>query len=106
MSRTPPRHPLRSLLRLLLVGGAVALSLAPALAVAARPQQPFAAAAVFPPWWSPARIDAAVADIGAVTGHGRFAAVVALTGGADLEQRLKQAGAWAVVDPRLAGCAS
>ncbi|MGA0545492.1 hypothetical protein ACO2Q1_09470 [Brevundimonas sp. VNH65] len=86
--------------------GVVLISVAPAIAVAGKPDQPFAAAAVFPPWWDRARVEAAVVDFGVVTGHGRFGAVVSVTGGAQLEQQLKQAGAWAVLDPRFAGCNS
>jgi hypothetical protein len=104
MSRNSSRSHFPYILWGLSIASAVVISLAPALAVAARPEQPFAVAAVFPPWWSRARVETAVADIGVVTGHGRLGAVVSLTGGADLERQLKMAGAWAVLDPRLAGC--
>ena len=94
----------RPLLKAALIGAVMAASLVPALAVAARPIQPFAAAAIFPPWWSRDRVEAAVADLGTVTRHGRVPAVVSLTGGEDLQRQLFAAGAWLVIDPRLTTC--
>ena len=101
----PLRLP-RTLLRVSAITAVMAASLIPALAVAARPTQPFAAAAIFPPWWSRDRVEAAVADLGTVTRHGRLPAVVSLMGGEDLQQQLLKAGAWIVIDPRLAACGS
>jgi hypothetical protein len=96
----------RTLLRVSAIGAVMAASLVPALAVAARPTQPFAAAAIFPPWWSRDRVEAAIEDLGTVTRRGRLPTVVSLTGGADLQRQLLKAGAWVVIDPRLATCAS
>lgn len=91
------------------VGAVAALaiigSLVPALAVAARPQDPFVVAAAFPAWWSPERVEAAAQSAGAVSRSGRFNIVV-VYGGADVGLRLSKNGAWAILDPSIADCIS
>lgn len=101
----PQRLP-RTLLRVSVIGAVIAASLAPALAVAARPTQPFAAAAIFPFWWSRQRVEAAVADLAVTVRPGRLPAVVSVTGGEALHHQLREAGAWILIDPRLVACAS
>ncbi|QTC92221.1 hypothetical protein IFJ75_04780 [Brevundimonas goettingensis] len=76
------------------------------LAAAARPTQPFAAAAVFPLWWSRQRVETAVADLAMTARPGRLPAVINVTGGATLHHQLREAGAWILLDPRLVTCAS
>tara|TARA_R110002167_G_scaffold279204_3_gene485103 strand:- start:267 stop:593 length:327 start_codon:yes stop_codon:yes gene_type:complete len=87
-----------------LVVAAVLATLVPALAVAARPSEPWTAAAVFPPWWSADRIHRAANTAGQVTSSGRSANVVVVWGGTDLAPRLRAAGAWLILDPGFAGC--
>lgn len=87
--------------------GALAIisSLVPALAVAARPNDPFVVAAAFPLWWTPERVEAAARSAGSVSRSGRFNIVV-VYGGADVGQQLSRNGAWAILDPRIANCVS
>jgi len=92
------------LLHLAALIGMIAATAAPALAIAARPVQPFAVAAVFPPWWTGDRVRSAIDPMDAVTSEGRLATVVVVYGGSGLEQRLRTAGAWMILDPRIADC--
>ena len=65
-------------------------------------------AALFPPWWSAARSVLAAAGAGSILSAGALPFVVMIapedTGSYD---RLREAGAWAILDPqRLTGCSS
>jgi len=82
----------------------IALTAVPAAAAAARPVTPFAVAAVFPPWWSAARVRSAVVPVGEISATGRAATIVSVIGGADLSQRLRAAGAWLILNPEIVGC--
>jgi hypothetical protein len=76
------------------------------LALKPMPDKPVAA--LFPPWWSAARVMASAAGTnGAIVRFGGFQTVLILAaGGPDLTDRLRRAGAWLVVDPGiLGGCA-
>lgn len=82
----------------------VALSLFAAVAVDAQPRTPGRVAAVFPPWWSAARIVGAAASAGDIAGAGGAPFVVILRGDpANLAERAKSAGAVLLLDPALAG---
>ena len=70
---------------------------------AVRPRAPFAVAAVFPPWWSAARIAAAAESAGEITGRGAFANIVILYGDAGLVERVGRAGAIVALDPTIPG---
>ncbi|NBB51356.1 hypothetical protein GVN24_24020 [Rhizobium sp. CRIBSB] len=96
--------PVRSLKRVVLCAGVVVLTAVPALAVAARPSQPFAVAAVFPPWWTATQARSAVDPLDQASSQGRFANVVIVYGAPGLQQRLRNAGAWLLLDPGLVGC--
>jgi hypothetical protein len=91
-------------------GAAVCLALAlgslgPVAMIAARPADPGMVAAVFPPWWSTARILAAAATAGRLTAVGRWSSVVVVRGDEYAAARLKSAGALLLIDPRAAiGC--
>lgn len=92
--------------RVLEILAAVALILttaAPATVAASRPRAPFAAAAVFPPWWSETRIAEAAGAAGQIAGRGAFANIVVLYGDAGLVDRIHQAGALMTMDPTIPG---
>ncbi|RYC30866.1 hypothetical protein D3273_16915 [Lichenibacterium minor] len=58
-------------------------------------------AAVFPPWWSPARAAAAAAGAGSVAGMGAWRSVVIVRGdAAGLALRLRRSGALLTLDAR------
>jgi len=62
-------------------------------------------AAVFPPWWNPARVALAAMQGGAVAGYGGAGFVVLVPRG--VPDRLREAGAWFVLPAAvLGGCAS
>lgn len=86
---------------------ALALALASLVAVVALgagPRTPRQVAAVFPPWWSSARIVAAAGQAGAITGFGGARNVVLVTAAdTDLPRRLNAAGALLQLDPVLTG---
>jgi len=85
--------------------GLIVGSLAPVAVIAARPADPSAVAAIFPPWWPPARIMAAAGTAGRLTALGRWSSVVVVRGDASSPARLKSAGALLLIDPRAAiGC--
>jgi len=77
-------------------------TLLPAAQAASRPANPFEVAAVFPPWWSRQRMEAAVGDAGAISTYGGVGAIAVVHGGNDLPQRLRRAGAWLILDPQAA----
>jgi hypothetical protein len=79
----------------LIVVGSLAVS---ALATL-RPGDHRRLSAIFPPWWSAAQSLSAASEAGPVTGLGAFSFIVAVRGdGADLEDRLRAAGALLVID--------
>lgn len=85
----------------------VFLSLFAAVAVDAQPRTPGRVAAVFPPWWSSARIIGAAASAGDIAGAGGASFIVILRGdAADLSRRARGAGALMLLDPALAGACS
>jgi len=96
-------RPIRQLKMAGLCVAAILATLAPALAVAAQPRSPFVVAAVFPPWWSAEKVRAVADAQGVVSSTGRWNIVV-VYGGADVGRRLGQSGAWAILDPSIAGC--
>lgn len=74
-------------------------------AAALAPQPAGAVAAVFPPWWSEARVVAAAGDAGALVAAGADAHVVVVDAAGDLPKRLREAGALVVFNPgAFAGC--
>lgn len=90
-----------------LCGLAVGVSLAPAVAVASAPRTPFTVAAVFPPWWTPERIDREADALGVVSSRGALANVVVIHGDVDLVQRARRSGALWLADPAfLSFCVS
>jgi hypothetical protein len=81
-------------------GGILAVVAAPASADSQ------SAAAIFPPWWSPAETFAAAGAAGEVARTGAFSSVLIVHSQAPaLADRLRKAGALLVLDPiRLAQC--
>ncbi|WGM48926.1 hypothetical protein KOAAANKH_03840 [Brevundimonas sp. NIBR10] len=72
--------------------------------MSAPPASAFAVAAAFPPWWSADDVRDAVEPVGVITATGRTPNVVTVYGGNNLQLRLRKAGAWLILDPRLAAC--
>lgn len=105
MSGSAPAASARKLL--LTFAPAVALtfaSLGAAVAFEAGPRTPRQVAAVFPPWWSPARVFAAASDAGAITAIGGARNVVIVVADDDqLPARLNAAGALLQLNPSLTG---
>lgn len=83
----------------LLVCVAIGASVTPAVVVAAAPRTPFAVAAVFPPWWSAERVEAAAGALGTIESRGAAPSVVVIVGDAGLEQRARRSGAVWLADP-------
>ena len=82
----------------------VLLSLGAAVAVEAQPRTPDRLAAVFPPWWSTARVFDAAGEAGNIAGAGGASFVVILRGDpARLAVRAREAGALLLLDPAMAG---
>jgi hypothetical protein len=74
------------------------------LVVETAPGSSRAVAAVFPPWWSQARIAAAAASVGRIAAGGGAPFVVALhSDQPGLAARARASGAWLVVNPDLRG---
>jgi hypothetical protein len=98
-----PIRPPRLIPFALLAGSVLMIA---SLAMKPVPDKPVAA--LFPPWWSAARViaSAAAAD-GAIVRFGGFQTILVLAaGGPDLAARLRHAGAWLVLDAgSLGGCA-
>jgi hypothetical protein len=85
------------------VSGAL-LGLFAAVAVEAQPRTPGRVAAIFPPWWSSARIFGAAGTAGDIAGAGGAPFIVILRGDpAQLSERAREAGALLLLDPALAG---
>lgn len=84
------------------------MGLAVVIVIGAAPRQADRAAAVFPPWWSEARVVAAAASAGDIASRGGAANIVLVRGDpATLRSRLRAAGALLLLDPQAAGfCAS
>lgn len=79
-------------------------SLGAAVAFDAAPRTPRQVAAVFPPWWSPARVFAAASEAGAVTAIGGASNIVIVVADDDqLPARLNAAGALLQLNPSLTG---
>ena len=76
---------------------AVVLASAPA-------QSAFIVTAVFPPWWNADDVRRAVEPIGAAASTGRAPNIVTIYGGSNLQARLRRAGVWLLLDPRLVSC--
>jgi len=71
------------------------------------PAQTTTLMAVFPPWWTASHVWQAAESAGYVVGvGGRSWAVVVHSPSNDLVSRLRQAGAWLVLDPRGLGICS
>jgi hypothetical protein len=81
-------------------------SLTGALALSMRPPETGPVALIFPPWWGGARAVAAAARSGAVIRFGaRSFIVVVLPDSRGPHGRLRQSGAWLVLDPaQVGGC--
>jgi len=91
-------------LEVLACAATILVTAALALIATAPPAYAYAVAAVFPPWWSASEVRLAVDPIGATSTIGRTPTIVTVYGGVDLQQRLRNAGAWLILDPRLLGC--
>ncbi|HJV43656.1 hypothetical protein [Caulobacter sp.] len=99
-----PRRPAAALGAAALAVLGMGLGLFAAVAVEAEPRTPGRVAAVFPPWWDPARIIGAAGSAGDIAGAGGASFVVILRGDpADLSARARAAGALMLLDPALAG---
>lgn len=83
---------------------AIAVSTFALVLVSAPSSSAFIVTAVFPPWWSAAEVNHAVAPIGVPASGGRTPNVVTIYGGPDLQARLRRAGVWLILDPRLLTC--
>lgn len=68
------------------------------------PREAGSAAAIFPPWWSQARVIEAAASAGDIVSRGGAGDVVLVRGDpATLRTRLRAAGALLLLDPQTAG---
>jgi hypothetical protein len=82
-------------------------SLVPAALIAWRPSDPRTVAAVFPPWWPPARAFSAAAASGRLAAVGAVPWIVVVRGDGALSSHLKASGALLLLDPKAAlGCAA
>jgi hypothetical protein len=85
----------------------IAVSLVPAIAIAARPSDPHVIAAVFPPWWSSARSVSAAGLAGRLIATGAVPWILVVRGDDGLAAHLRASGAVLLLDPRAApGCSS
>jgi hypothetical protein len=98
----------QELIRTILSGLAlIGLSLAPAALIAGRPSDPRSVAAVFPPWWPPARAVSAAAASGRLAAVGVVPWIVVVRGDEELPSHLRASGALLLLDPKAAlGCAA
>ena len=72
-------------------------------ALAAAPGRPDAMAAVYPPWWSPARAAASAAAAGDLQAVGGAATILVVRSDRPgLGRRLRESGALLLIDSRLA----
>ncbi len=75
-----------------------------AMSAAAAPAGATRVAAVFPPWWSAARIAGAAASAGDLAGAGAHASILIVSSATPgLDARLRDAGAIILLSPGLAG---
>jgi hypothetical protein len=89
---------------ILAVAATILVTLFAAVAAGAAPRDPARVAAVFPPWWTPARTASAAASAGRIAGAGGAPFILILRGEpGQLEPRLRAAGAWLLLDPDAAG---
>lgn len=88
--------------------GALALTTAAVLALAVAPGRADAMAAVYPPWWTPARAAASAAAEGELQAVGGLATILIIRSDRpDLADRLRASGALLLIDSRLASfCAT
>lgn len=83
---------------------AIVVTLFATVAAGAAPRDPARVAAVFPPWWTPARTAEAAASAGQIAGAGGVPFILILRGEPDaLGPRLRAAGAWLLLNPDAAG---
>jgi hypothetical protein len=101
---TPSRHHRTRAVGVAVACAAIAVSVIPAAAVAALPQDPYVVAVLFPPWWSEDRADAAADTAGVVGRRGRWTALRVVYGGDDLIDRLRASGALLILDAGMARC--
>jgi hypothetical protein len=82
---------------------AASVGLSGFVALAPAPDRPIAA--IFPPWWPAERIFSAAAISGApIVRFGGFPNIVVLSPGVpDLSRRLREAGAWLLLDAQAVG---
>ncbi len=104
--RCPRRWPVAANASLLLVGSGLALAM---LSLAPRPTAPAGTvlAAVFPPWWSATRSFLAASGAGvAILRAGALPAILVVRlDRPESRARLREAGAWLLLDPQaLGGC--
>lgn len=84
--------------------GAACATLVMAMSAAAAPTDAARVAAVFPPWWSSARVMEAAATAGDIAGAGAHSSILIVSSGAPgLAARLRDAGAVVLLSPGLAG---
>jgi hypothetical protein len=88
--------------------GALAFSTAAVLTLAAAPGRADAMAAVYPPWWTPARAAASATAEGDLQAIGGIATILVVRSDRpDLAHRLRASGALFLIDSRLASvCAT
>jgi len=83
--------------------GALALSTAAVLTLAAAPGRADAMAAVYPPWWTPARAAASASAEGELQAVGAAATILVVRSDRPaLARRLRASGALILIDSRLA----
>lgn len=75
-----------------------------ALSAAAAPRDASRIAAIFPPWWSAARAAQAAGSAGDIAGAGAYRSILIVSSHTPgLSERLRGAGAIALLSPGLAG---
>lgn len=80
------------------------LTLAPIVSASAAPRDPARAAAIFPPWWSPAHVLRAGYAAGDITAIGGAPFVVVVQGAPEtLAADLRKAGALLILEPSALG---
>ncbi len=81
-------------------------SLIAALSLTLQPPASGPVAALFPPWWDAARTMQAASSAGSIARFGALPFVVVIVrDGSASNGRLRDAGAWLILDPRgLGGC--
>lgn len=98
------RDLLHALGRTLAATSAIILTLLAVTLSSASPRDPGRVAAVFPPWWTPARAAGAATSAGDISGAGAVPFILILRGDpATLGARLRAAGALVLLDPDAAG---